>query len=120
MNVIYIKENPKYVLGVLNSKALSFWFAHKFGKLQRGLFPQFKINELASFPIPSATVAQQQPIINLVDSILAAKKDNSDTDTSEEEIEIDKLVYQLYGLSYNEVLIVDPKTSITKEEYECN
>lgn len=32
--------------------------------------------------------------------------------------EIDRLVYQLYGLTYDEVLIVDPATPITREEYE--
>ena len=31
---------------------------------------------------------------------------------------IDKMVYQLYGLTYDEVLIVDPETPITHEEYE--
>ena len=30
---------------------------------------------------------------------------------------IDLLVYHLYGLTYNEVLIVDPETPITQEEY---
>jgi hypothetical protein len=31
---------------------------------------------------------------------------------------IDLLVYHLYGLTYDEVLIVDPETPITREEYE--
>ena len=34
--------------------------------------------------------------------------------------EIDLRVYQLYGLTYDEVLIVDPETPITREEYESN
>ena len=34
--------------------------------------------------------------------------------------EIDLRVYHLYGLTYDEVLIVDPNTTITKEEYESN
>jgi len=34
------------------------------------------------------------------------------------ESEIECLVYQLYGLTYDEVLIVDPETPITREEYE--
>lgn len=33
-------------------------------------------------------------------------------------LQMDNLVYHLYGLSYNEVLIIDLSTSITKEEYE--
>ena len=32
--------------------------------------------------------------------------------------ETDRLVYHLYGLTYDEVLIVDLKTPITREEYE--
>ena len=34
--------------------------------------------------------------------------------------ETDRLVYHLYGLTYDEVLIVDPETPITREEYENN
>ena len=92
MNVIYITENPKYVLGVLNSKAISFWFAYKFGKLQRGIFPQFKINELASFPIPRATDSEQKRIATLVDRILLAKAKDPDADTTSDERRIDELV----------------------------
>ena len=32
--------------------------------------------------------------------------------------QIDVLVYHLYGLTYDEVLIIDPETPITREEYE--
>lgn len=31
---------------------------------------------------------------------------------------IDKQIYLLCNLTYNEVLIVDPETPITREEYE--
>ena len=61
------------------------------------------------------TPAQQKPIIALVDtrlkqvrtSVLAAKKANPQADTSKEEAEIDRLVYQLYGLSEDEIKIVE-------------
>lgn len=33
---------------------------------------------------------------------------------------IDNIVYHLYDLTYDEVLIVDPKTPITRDEYEKN
>ena len=46
MNILDLKKLPLFLLGILNSKLISFWFIHKFGKMQRGLFPQFKINEL--------------------------------------------------------------------------
>lgn len=31
---------------------------------------------------------------------------------------IDELIYKIYDLTYDEVLIVDPQSSITREEYE--
>lgn len=37
-----------------------------------------------------------------------------------DEQQIDLFVYHLYGLTYDEVLIVDPDTPITKEDYESN
>ena len=37
----------------------------------------------------------------------ATKKANPQEDTSKEEAEIDRLVYQLYGLSEDEIMIVE-------------
>ena len=107
MNIIDIRCNPLYLLGVLNSRPISFWFEHKFGKLQRGLFPQFKINELASFPIPHADKIQEEEIATIVNCILSAKKMNPQADTTALEREIDHLVYDLYGLTEEEIKIVE-------------
>ncbi|MDR2117595.1 MAG: N-6 DNA methylase, partial [Planctomycetaceae bacterium] len=107
MNIIYIKVSPLYLLGILNSKIISYWFAHKFGKLQRGIFPQFKINELAQFPIPNITPKKQQPIIDLVNQILSAKIENPNTDTTKLESKIDRLVYKLYNLTEQEIKIIE-------------
>ena len=105
MNIINFKETPELILAVLNSRLISYWFVHKFGKMQRGIFPQFKVNELASFPMPNTFEPHRDVIINLVNKILANKK--SGNDTSELERDIDKLVYELYGLSEEEILIVE-------------
>jgi hypothetical protein len=43
----------------------------------------------------------------LVDKILAAKQQNPQTDTSEWENEIDKLVYRLYELTEEEIKIIE-------------
>jgi hypothetical protein len=42
-----------------------------------------------------------------VDKILAAKKENPNTDTSNWEQEIDKLVYKLYDLTKEEIKIIE-------------
>lgn len=48
---------------------------------------------------------------------MESKASSSLNDTSAIEREIDMLVYGMYDLTYDEVLIVDPETSITREEY---
>lgn len=34
------------------------------------------------------------------------------------DLEIDRLVYHLYGLTYDEVLVIDPMPPFMREEYE--
>jgi len=46
-------------------------------------------------------------IESLVNQILAAKKQNPEADTSQLEKEIDQLVYRLYGLTEEEIEIVE-------------
>ncbi|MCP3659821.1 MAG: hypothetical protein GY830_05705, partial [Bacteroidetes bacterium] len=64
----------KYILSLLNSKLISFWFVNTFDKLQRGLFPQFKVKELAIFPIKKIPSSQQQPFIDKADIMLSLNK----------------------------------------------
>ena len=47
------------------------------------------------------------PIVKLVDRILAAKRANPQANTSKWEDEIDALVYELYGLTAEEIKIVE-------------
>lgn len=105
MNIINFTETPELILAVLNSRLISYWFVHKFGKMQRGIFPQFKVNELASFPMPNTFEPHRKVLTNLVNKICTNKKAGKDTSALEREI--DKLVYQLYGLSEEEILIVE-------------
>ena len=107
----------RYLLGLLNSSLLDFYNKKRNITNQQG-FPQILMTDLQGLPIKEVTNDKQQPIINLVDKILSKKKQDPCSDTSALEHEIDHLVYQLYGLSYDEVLIVDPDTPITREEYE--
>jgi hypothetical protein len=107
MNIISITIKPQLVLAVLNSRLMTYWFIHKFGKLQRGIFPQFKINELAIFPIPRSFAPHETNLIAAVDRIQSAKQTNPAADTSALEHEIDQLVYALYGLTPDEIAIVE-------------
>ncbi len=98
----------KYILGIMNTEIMKN-FIQSIASLKSGGYYQYSSNILNRCPIPSATPAQQKPIIDLVDKILAAKKANPQADTIKEEAEIDRLVYQLYGLSEDEIKVVEGK-----------
>ena len=104
-NIIFSKDNKKYdnryILALLNSNAVNYYF--KFFN-QTNHVP---IGEIRKIPFPTATPEQQKPIIDLVDQILAAKKADSSADTSELERKIDALVYELYGLTEEEIKVVE-------------
>lgn len=40
--------------------------------------------------------------------------------TNARESGIGRQLYESYGLTYDEVLVVDPETEVTREEYEKN
>ena len=56
-------------------------------------------------------------IESLVKNVIKNKKEGI-VGCYREENDIDKLVYHLYGLTYDEVLIIDPTPPFTQEEYE--
>ncbi len=114
----------KYLIGILNSKLMSFWFIHSLGKLQRKVFPQFKVNELRVFPIrpinffEPAETALHDRLVAMVEKMLTLKpKLRGATSESEKaalqnaitttDAEIDRLVYELYGLTEEEIKIVE-------------
>lgn len=106
----------KYVLGILNSTLLDY--IHKKNTIpQAGGFFRYQQLFIKGLPIKFGNNEHVQDIIKLVTKILDVKKVKPLADVSIEEHKIDRLVYDIYGLTYDEVLIVDPETPITREEY---
>ena len=102
--------NTRFVLGVINSKVTNFWFEHYYGttKVSGGYF-DLNGTQIKSIPVPNATAKQQNKISSLVETILKKKKLDIAADTSALEREIDELVYELYGLTEEEVKVVEEK-----------
>ncbi|GBU25373.1 hypothetical protein R83H12_02016 [Fibrobacteria bacterium R8-3-H12] len=102
--------SPFYIMGLLNSRLIGHIFRLRV-PLKGDVFPEFRIFDLnKQIPIKNITLEQQQSIITLVNQILSAKKENSGADTKkleELEREIDRLVYGLYGLTEEEVGVVE-------------
>ena len=102
------KMSLKYALAVLNSTLVSFWYRIYFRSLSMaGGYLRMGANEIKTIPIPDVPSEQQGAIVGLVDQILDAKRANLETDISDLEKKIDKLVYALYDLTDDEVAIVE-------------
>ena len=104
--------NLKFILSQLNSKIITY-FAIKENIIQRrsGSVPQIRLKQLKELPIivPSKKISEK--LIRLVDKILLYKIKNSEHDTSDLENKIDKIIYELYGLTDKEIEIVENATS---------
>ena len=107
------KLSLRYLLGILDSSLLNYLFATKFLNLA------VKGEYLKQLRIPVSSAATKNQLEALVSEILELKKVNISADTTSLENQIDFIVYHLYGLTYDEVLIVDPETPIFHEEYEA-
>ena len=101
---------PQYIVALLNSNVLDFYYKKRFTLKKEDVFPEIQAYLYEQLPIATATQVQQRPIITLVDRILAVKKANPLADTTAEEREIDRLVYDLYGLTEDEIAIVEGTT----------
>ncbi|MDE0041364.1 MAG: hypothetical protein OXT74_04975, partial [Candidatus Poribacteria bacterium] len=100
--------NLKYILALLNSTLVSFWYRIYFRSLAlAGGYLRIGSNDIKAIPIPEATSEQQAPIIEFVDRILGLKRSNPDADTTALETEIDRVVYSLYDLTREEIEIVE-------------
>jgi adenine-specific DNA-methyltransferase len=109
-DVYYITQKDrsislKYVLALLNSKLYFVWLYFK-GK-RKGEMLELYQRPLSEIPIKAISSAEQKPFIALVDRILAAKQRDAAADTSESERTVDQLVYALYGLTTEEIQIVE-------------
>jgi type I restriction-modification system DNA methylase subunit len=97
-----------YLLGLLNSKLLNY-FAIKTAVIlcKKGTQPQIRKAGLERLPIVTIPLSQQNKIIDKVEKIISAKKRNPSAETSTLEHQIDEQVYALYGLTPEEIKIVE-------------
>lgn len=122
-SIIIVKESRDYpieiLVGIMNSKLATFFHFNHSPKATKGAFPKILVQDIKEFPLPKVNSDERKILMRLVDDVTTIKKGKSIAETSALENQIDFLVYHLYGLTYDEVLIVDPETPISREEYEA-
>ncbi len=109
--------NLKYLLGLLNSNLVAFWLRHK-GKMQGN---NFQVDKEPLLQIPLVKTDNQtlhNEIVKLVEQLLAAQPkaraalSDSDKNFHERfiaslEQRINQAVYQIYGLTADEIALVE-------------
>jgi len=101
----------KHLLGILNSSFVGWYFRKKFQIGSEDTFPQIMINDILKIPIPNASDSEQKAMSLLVDKVLAGKKGDSNADIAALDERIDDMVYKLYGLTPEEIKIIEGKKS---------
>lgn len=96
----------RYVLGLLNSKLMHYYFGF-IGVMTAGGAYTLKAASISALPFKIAGVESQKKIGDIVELILEMKSHDHDTEVTELESEIDNIVYQLYGLTAEEINIVE-------------
>jgi hypothetical protein len=105
----FIPGVRKWLLAILLSKSMQFYVHKQLGSDQGGFIRLFSTH-VSNFPIPVPDSEQQTVIDGLVRRILAAKAADPAADVSALEAEIDRLAYQLYGLTEDEIAIIEETT----------
>jgi type I restriction-modification system DNA methylase subunit len=113
----------EYILGLLNSKLLE-WYLHQVATTMRGGWYSYESRFIRGLPIRTINVSnstdktQHDKIVSLVDRILELHKRTPRTPQEQEMLkreigstdrQIDRLVYELYGLTENEIKTVEGK-----------
>jgi len=101
-------ESLPYLNAILSSRLME-WYLETELRLLGKKSIQYSKQYIENVPIPRISGQEQQPFEALVDQILAAKQRDPAADTRTLEAEIDRRVSALYGLTPEEIAIVEGK-----------
>ena len=106
-----------FILGLLNSKLLDSTLQRS-SSVFRGGYYSYARRFLEHLPLCRPSKNEQREIEVLVDEILATKRTNVGADVSFLEREIDERVYRLYGLSSDEIALIEAASTSPKKVAE--
>lgn len=124
--VYFLPTDNRTLLGLVNSRLAFFFFQQTCAALEGpgAAYLRFFGQYLENFPVslPKSGSSREDRLIGLVDRMLALHKRSRSAQTSHEQTalarqieatdgEIDRLVYELYGLSDEEIRIVEEATA---------
>ena len=108
-SVIVVLENYNiyFLAAIMNSKLATFYHFNNSPKAVKGALPKILVKDIKEFPIAFGMDVVNEKLTSLSEEIHNMKQNDINADTSQLEIKIDKLVYQLYGLTDDEIKIIE-------------
>ncbi len=100
--------SPVFISSLFNSVLIN-WYAYRFIFCSAIRTMDFDNYYVGKIPVPIVMTEQQAPIIALATDILAAKAADPNADTTALEGEVDRLIYGLYGLTEEEIAVVEKR-----------
>ena len=100
----------KYACAVLNSSLVGWLMMNTATTTGMGVTEWTKVS-VGRIPLPQIPEEDQKQLEQLVSDILKAKSADSDADTTDLELKIDQMVYELYGLTNEEIHAVEESIS---------
>lgn len=105
------------ILALLNSRFV-YCFVYKTFTSYKGLFPQLNQSTIQEIPIPLSIFTEQEELVSLVQEIHCFKGKLNNVTTAQEENflstqiqsidrKMDQLIYDLYGLSADEIAVIE-------------
>ncbi|HDZ5274487.1 TPA: Eco57I restriction-modification methylase domain-containing protein [Campylobacter jejuni] len=106
-------ENLKYLLGLLSSNLITYYYKNFSQGCKLGIKGyQYNKHALENLPLPKINSKNEKianELISLVDEILKAKEQDKNANTQELENKINSLVYKLYNLTEEEIKNIENK-----------
>ena len=105
-----VPGDDAYLLSVLNSKVLDFWFRFAMQSLDDpfdGGDMRFKTVNMQHAPIAAADTRTKNRLSALANRIQTARQANPTADIAQPAAEIDETVCALYGLDNEEIALID-------------
>ncbi len=123
-SVISEEVSMKYLMALINSKVLRFFFRSYFTTKKEDIFPEIQVYQLEQLPIPMLDLSKPsekavyERIVKLVEQMMSVKERYAAAKSEQEQLrlerlatgldrQIDEAVYALYGLTEEDIAIVE-------------
>jgi adenine-specific DNA-methyltransferase len=113
-----LKISYEFLVGILNTRLTQYFFETSNPQMVGKVFAEIKVIYVERLPVPKCSPEQQEQISELVKRVIAAKKGKPHSDTSKVEREIDERVYHLYGLTPDEIRLVEESVPSSSRHME--